>query len=330
MNIGKLDNDTLKRLVLNRHGATRADVLQGASVGEDCALVDFGDFVCAISSDPITATAEEIGRLSVHVSCNDIAANGIEPLGITLTVLLPPEITESEIEEMMRQASDAAAEIGVQIVGGHTEITDKVTQPIITSTAFGRALKSGLASDVCRSGDHIIVTKKLAMEGTAIIAAEKGDELRSLLPEAELLRARSFVDSISVVKEGLIAAEIGYVDMHDITEGGVLGAVWEVCTLAGVGAELEARALPFDDVTMQMCIFYDINPMRLISSGSMLIIAHPDEGTRMISALEIAGIEATKIGEVRAATGGLILNQKDGSLEVIEPPSADEIYRISS
>jgi hydrogenase expression/formation protein HypE len=328
MNIGKLDNDTLKRIVLNRHGATRDDVLQGASVGEDCALVDFGEYVCAISSDPITATAEDIGRLSVHISCNDIAANGIEPLGITLTVLLPPSITEEEIETIMRQASGAAEEVGVQIVGGHTEITDKVTQPIITSTAIGRARKDSLKEDACLPGDHIIVTKKLGLEGTAIIAAEKGGELGSLLTDAEIARARAFADQLSVVREGLLIAQTGDVDMHDITEGGVLGAVWEVCTLAGVGASVDAWALPFDDLTMQVCIYYDVNPMRLISSGSMLVIAHSDDGRRIISALGEAGIEASKIGEVTSPEDGLLLYQKDGSIEVIEPPGADEIYKI--
>ena len=405
MEIGKIDNETLERLVLGRTGASRDEVIVGPGIGEDCAVLDFGEYECVLSTDPITAGASRVGTLAVHISCNDVAANGVEPLAIMLTVLLPPSVTEEEVEEIARQADEAAKEIGVQIIGGHTEVTDAVTQPVISAVAIGKAPRSGqrgseatklriqsdgfgaldfdsvrdensprfvgrekdnsgeirrsltessgppkssqrllaaqdgstpssalesarLGSMLPVSGDLIIVTKKLALEGTALAAEQCGKELKPFLTDDEIARARAMIDRISVVKEGVIAGRAGVKAMHDVTEGGVLGAVWEVCTRAGAGAEIEAGALPFDEVTMTICIVLGLDPMRLISSGSMLMCASTKQWETLNKKLSEAGIEASVIGRVTEKSGGITLIMKNGEREAVGPPGPDEIYKI--
>jgi hydrogenase expression/formation protein HypE len=326
MKIGKLDNDTLERLVLGKIGNIRDEVLTKPGIGEDCAVVDFGEYECVISTDPITATAEEIGRLAIHISCNDVASCGVEPLGVLLTVLLPECTTEEDISRIMSDAADAAKSLNVMIIGGHTEITDAVSKPLISTVALGRCPSGGAEPKYeLTPGDEILVTKQLAMEGTAIIAAEKQEELSSFLSTQQIEEAHSLYEQISVVKEGVIAGRIGYSSMHDITEGGVLGAVWEICRLGNVGAYISEKNLPLAYVTKLICEHYKADPLRLISSGAMLITAPPKQATEIIAALEEAGISVSRIGNITGKVMGTLIDGK-----AIQPPESDEIYKVLS
>ena len=326
MKTGKLDNETLERLVLGRIGAPRQEVIVGPGIGEDCAVLDFGEYECVLSTDPITASASRIGTLAVHIACNDVASNGVEPVAILLTVLLPPSVTEEEVSEIAQQADEAAKILGVQIAGGHTEVTDVVTQPVVSATAVGRMRKC--ENDAPVPGDLILVTKRLALEGTAIVADRRERELRSYITDEELEYARAMIEQISVVKEGVTAGQIGIKAMHDVTEGGVLGAVWEICSRSGVGAEIEAAALPFDPVTLNICAVLGLDPMRLISSGSMMIIVSAEKWVALSDALGEAGIAATVIGHVKQPEDGMVLTMKNGAREEIDPPGPDEIYKV--
>jgi hydrogenase expression/formation protein HypE len=309
-------------------------VIVGPGIGEDCAVLDFGDYECVLSTDPITASASRIGSLAVHISCNDVASNGVEPLAIMLTVLLPPEVTEEEIAEIARHADEAARSLGVQIVGGHTEVTDTVTQPLVSATAIGRAPKGFSAGDGGKAagpapGNLIVVTKSLALEGTAIAAEMCERELFPYMTEEEIELAKKMIDRISVVREGVIAGKIGAAAMHDVTEGGILGAVWETSVRTNTGAEILAGELPFDDLTLTVCALLDFDPMRLISSGSMLIYVKEEKWAPMSAALSDAGIDAKVIGSVKPKEHGVVLIMTNGESEVIEPPGPDEIYKIS-
>ena len=139
---GKLDSDLLKKIVFENITYRRDEVITRPGIGEDCAEIDFGEYICTMSTDPITASVNDIGRLAIHISCNDIASNGIQPIGIMLAVMLPEGTTEEDVENIMKQASHAAEMMEVEIVGGHTEITPAVSRPVIVSTAVGRDVKS--------------------------------------------------------------------------------------------------------------------------------------------------------------------------------------------
>ncbi|SFO15482.1 hydrogenase expression/formation protein HypE [Eubacterium pyruvativorans] len=327
LGIGKLDSDVLQRIVIDRIRYRRPEVRTRAGIGEDCAVVNFGDYDCVISTDPITADVKDIGRLSIHISCNDIASNGIQPLAITLAVMLPEGTTTEDVEQIMTQAGEAAERAGVEIVGGHTEVTRSVRQPVIVSTAFGRAVSgtSASARDM-RPGDRILMTKYAGLEGTGIIAADLGRQLEGVLSEAEREEARALLDQVSVVKEGVIAGEIGTAGMHDVTEGGIFGAVWEMCHISRLGARLDVDRIPVLPVTRKICDAFGIDCMRLISSGCMLMAAPADKAAEITRRVTAAGILITDVGEV-LAPGTAVTGTSGGRTFTIDPPGADELYK---
>lgn len=328
LKIGKLDNDTLKAIVLNKIQFKREEVLTRPGIGEDCAVVDYGEYECVLSTDPITAAIEKIGSLAVHISCNDVASNGIEPIGLLLTVLLPEGTTKDDVEKLMGQASDAAEELKVEIIGGHTEVTTAVTQPVIVSTAVGRGLKgTSQSGEQMKPGDRIYITKTAGLEGTGILATDKKNELKKFLSEEELEEARLMLNDVSVVKEGILAGQTGTSGMHDITEGGVLGAIWEMCNISGTGAEIHKESIPVAPVTKKVCDAFGINPLRLISSGSMMIIMDEKKAPTLEKILAENNIRVTEIGQVKPHDEGIILISNKVKSE-IDPPASDEIYKV--
>ena len=343
---GKLDSDLLKKIVFDKIKYRDDSVKVRPGIGEDCAVVDFGEWDCVMSTDPISAAVKDIGRLCIHITCNDIASNGAKPLGIMLAVMLPVGTCPEDIEYIMEQAADTAAELKVEIIGGHTEITPAVKQPVIVSTAIGKSLAGTLqtGNDMV-PGDYIMMTKSCGLEGAGIAAADYGEELLSLKDDngkaifdpEEIARAESFIDRVSVVREGVAAGRVGTHGMHDITEGGILGAVWEMCQISGTGAEIWEGDIPMEPETRKICDHFGLDPLRLISSGSMVIIAGQDKKDEMIRALENENIPVSVIGRVKEEKEGVYLVRRvptcgqegEGRIRTtIDPPGTDEIYKI--
>lgn len=323
--IGKLDSDLLKEIVYKNISYKNDAVLQRPGIGEDCAVVDFGDYECVMSTDPITGSVEDIGKLAINVTLNDIASNGVAPLGIMLAVMLPYGTTKEDVEKIMQQAGQEAEKNRIEIIGGHTEITDAVTRPVIVSTAIGKCpAGKSVNSDNIKVGDRILVTKELGLEGIGIISKDCKERLAGNLSKAELSEAQSFIHKTNVVREGILAGEVGVDGMHDITEGGLLGAVWEMCETSGLGAEICYEKVPFSDVGRKICDLLNLDFLRLISSGSMLIIAEPDKSAELIKKAASEGINITDIGEITES--GRIMTKNGQRLE-IAPPSADELYK---
>jgi hydrogenase maturation factor len=315
----------LERIIFNKLMKNRSEVMIRPGIGMDCTAVDFGSYACVMSSDPITGTAKEIGRLAVHINCNDIASCGVEPLGLLVTILCPAGSSEKDLESIMSQLSSAAQSINVDILGGHTEITNAVNRFVISCTAVGRCLKDKLIStDGARDGDSLVITKHAGLEGASIIAREKESELINALGIQTVNEAKSFIEHISVVRDGLTAAGFGVDAMHDITEGGVLGAVWELCEASGTGADIYAEKIPVNMSTRKICEYYDIDPLKLISSGCMLIAASDGEG--LVKKLDSEGIMASVIGRLNN-TGKKRLITANG-IKDIDSPGSDELYKV--
>ena len=328
LEIGKIDSDLLKEIVFGKITYKRPEVLVRPGIGEDCAVVNFGkEYNCVMSTDPITAAATDIGRLAIHITCNDIASNGIQPVGIMLAVMLPYGTTEKDVEMIMEQAGETAKNLEVEIIGGHTEITNAVVKPVIVSTAIGRApVDSKNSADNMSVGDHILITKRVGIEGAGIIASDLEYELKDVLTSKELKTAKSFLNEVSVVKEGIIAGEIGTNGMHDVTEGGVLGAVYEMAVIANHGVEIHKDRIPVDDVTLKIADKFNIDYLRLISSGCMLIVAEEDKKDEIMEKIKAAGINISDIGVITEKEKGLKLIDGD-KVEEIMPPAGDELYK---
>jgi hydrogenase expression/formation protein HypE len=324
MDIGKVPNDILNEIILGKIKTTRKEVLVRPKIGEDCAVIDFGEYACVMSSDPITGAVNEVGRLAVHVSCNDVASCGVEPLGLLVTILAPNGTTEKDLDIVMGQICDTAGSLNVDIIGGHTEITTSVNRFVIMSTSIGRALKGKVINTSgARPGNSIILTKSAGIEGTAIIAHDKEEILVAKLGIDLVSRAKSFMEQISVVKEGIIAGQFGATSMHDVTEGGVLGAIWEVAEASGVGAEIFKEKIPIEQETLKICDYFDINPLKLISSGCMLITCENGEG--LVNRLIDNGIKAAIIGVITEDSSKTLRHGQ--VIEEILQPGSDELYK---
>ena len=322
MKVGKLNWDELKDLIDSSRGSMREEVRIKSGVGEDCSIINFGDYECAISTDPITGAEENSGRLAVHINCNDIASTGMEPLGIMVTILAPENTNINEIKRIMKEIDEEAKKLNIEVLGGHTEITRAVNKMILSCTVIGKGIKnSGVSTAGAAQGDDILVTKDLCLEGTCIAVNDFGTEMAKILNNKEMEEAKLYLENISVVREGVIAGRFGVNAMHDITEGGVLGALWEVANASGKGFVVYKGKMPLTSVTEKICNRYNIDPLRFISSGSMLITTH--NGDKLVELLKENGIKATIIGKIIEGGGYLV----EGSIKTeVMPPERDELF----
>ncbi|MCM1566405.1 MAG: AIR synthase family protein [Dehalobacter sp.] len=323
MKEGKIPPELLKSLIFKNIKVRREEVVLRPEIGEDCAAIDFGTHLCVISTDPITGAAKGAGALAIHISCNDVATSGVRPVGIMVTILAPPSASEEDIKIVMEDAGEAALKLGVEIIGGHTEVTSAVNRIVISTTALGKVSKDRIVrSSGAEVDDDVIMTKWAGLEGTSIIAADRKEELEGRLATADIKAAKSFIEKISVVEEGVAAGEFGANSMHDATEGGILGAAWEIAESSGKGIDIFIDKIPVREVTRKICDIYGIDPYRLISSGSMLITAK--NGAKLVRILEGKGIPASIIGRVTPQSRNIIRGE---AVFQLKPPDVDELFK---
>ncbi|OPJ56306.1 AIR synthase family protein [Alkalithermobacter paradoxus] len=327
MKVGKLTSDQLKNLVFSTLNTRRSEVMVRPNVGEDCSVIDFGEYVCVMSTDPITGTSEEIGKLAVHITCNDIAASGVNPLGIMLTIMAPEGTSEEEIKKIMLDASNEASKLNVDIIGGHTEITTAVNRIVVSSTGIGKERKKNILNkEIPKDKDLIILTKGAGIEGTGIICFEKEEELTNIYGKDIVSEGKRLLDNISVVKEGIIGGKVGVSFMHDVTEGGILGGIWEVCDLYNLGCIINKDKIYINNSTKVICNHYNIDPLRLISSGSMLIGVSSEKFEKLKLEFEKENIHYSIIGEFTKDKEIFIEN--NGVKYIVDPPESDELYKV--
>ena len=202
MQSGKLTPEELRSAVFDKFRFVRPETLVAAAIGEDSAVLDLSGDLCVVSTDPITGAAAGAGRLAVLVSCNDVATSGAEPVGLLLTILAPVGTELREIADIMESASQAAEQLGVQIIGGHTEVTAAVNQVVLSTTVIGRVQREKLLSvSRTRPGAELIMVRTAGLEGTAIIAADHREHLLRFMDEDAVAKAAELAEEISVRSE---------------------------------------------------------------------------------------------------------------------------------
>lgn len=307
---GKLPNDLLAGFLATAAAGADPAVVVPPRVGEDVAAVDIaGAELLVVHGDPITLGGDAVAHAAVAVNINDIATSGASPRWLLATVLLPQGTTASQALTQLAELNAAADENGVTLIGGHSEITDAVTRPVVSLTALGTVERAKLRDKrSARRGDRVLVTKELALEGTALLAEELGERLRALgMDEAELAACRKLGRRLSIVAEATVAAaQPGVRSMHDITEGGVATAVRELGAAAGRRITVYRDRLPISRHTLRVCTLLDADPLGLIASGSLLIICDPTAVEELTAALAAAGIAVTAIGEVGEEGAGVV------------------------
>jgi hydrogenase expression/formation protein HypE len=327
---GKLPNDLLERF-LTEFRTPDASLVIPPGIGQDTAAVGTGDAdTLVLTSDPITFVTTHIGRYAVLVNANDMATAGAVPRWLLTTLLFPPKTTAGDIRQVFADLTGVCRDNRIVLCGGHTEITDAVNRPVVNGTMIGTVMRGHLIDKRrIRAGDRLLLTKAIAVEGTAIIAGEFAAELqRRGLPEAVLARARDLAREISVLSEAAVCRDhAGVSGLHDVTEGGLATAVRELAAAGDCGLRLSVDRIPFFDETLQVCSLMGIDPMGLIGSGSLLICCRPGQAGELCGRLAAAGIRATDIGEVTAAESGV--QAEAGGRTVAWPAfDVDEITRL--
>jgi hydrogenase maturation factor len=328
--LGKLPAEHLARL-LARYAPSDERVVLGPGVGHDAAVISFGDRYLVAKTDPITFASDEIGWYAVHVNANDVACTGATARWFLATLLLPEAHTDAAlVDTIFDQIARACAELGVELVGGHTEITHGIDRPIVVGCMLGEVAPERLVRpDGARQGDALLVTKGIAVEGTAIIAREKNSGLAGL--DGSLLeRCRGFLydPGISVVRDAAVATAAGEVHvMHDPTEGGLATGLWELAEAAGAGLEVDEAAIPVLPETRTLCAQLGLDPLGLIASGALLLAVAPEGAAAILAALDEAGIAAARIGRVVEREHGLVLRSATGERS-LPRFKRDEITRL--
>jgi hydrogenase maturation factor len=329
LSTGKVSKELLKRYVFNHLGSDSPRVLQGPHIGEDAAIIDLGDKVLVAKANPITGADSKIGWLAVHINANDVATRGAKPQWFMNTILLPEWSDESLLEIIAKEINEACNELGICVVGGHTEVVHGLKRPIVSGFMLGEADKLELVTTGgAKTGDDIILTKGAGIEGTGILAEDFKHVLSKKLSEDVLKNARMLLDEISIVNEALHVSKIGPNSMHTPTEGGILNGMIEISEAAHVGFKIYEDKIPITDETRQICKALNIDPLKLLSSGSLLIVSNPEKTNKIIRILSELKILAGVIGKITPESESRMIIHKDGVTRVVKTIEQDELYRI--
>ncbi|MBE0526934.1 MAG: AIR synthase family protein, partial [Candidatus Thorarchaeota archaeon] len=319
--------EILQSIVFSKLGRMDSDVILGPEIGEDAAVIKIGDQVVIAATDPITGSVEDVGWLAVHVNANDIATFGVSPRWFLASIMLPSGSTPEQLSKIMHQIDAAAKELDIAVAGGHSEVTESITQPVVVGFMMGIApVGEYVTSSGAKPGDSLIVTKTIGIEGTSILTTEGSSYFTGKLGDDIVRDGRELRNLISVVKDGVTAFRTGFINaMHDPTEGGLANGIHEICDASGVGCEIENNLIPMNDITRQVCEHLEINPLELISSGSMLICCGSENAPHVIEELAAVDIEAAVIGSfVPDSTHRKIII--DGSTHDLKRPTADALW----
>lgn len=331
MKTGKVTESILKRSVLKQVKSNNENVKLGAGIGEDCAvLASFQDADIAVGMNTVTGWYEHIGSDAVYAAVNNVAAKGADPVAILISAVLPENMKEEQLRRVMAQIGEEARKIRVAVIGGHTEVSEKVTEPVISVTGIGKLTTGPGEAEIipkrAKAGQDVVVTKWIGLAGTARLAEEKREELLKRYPAVFIDEAIGFRRLISVIPEAATAIKSGVCAMHDASGGGIFSALWELAEAAGVGLEIDLKKLPVRQETVEVCDFFDVNPYELRSGGSMVMTA--DNGYDLVRALEKENIHAVVVGKITDSNDRVVINEEERRF--LEPFRSDSIGKVFS
>ena len=353
MKIGKLPENIYKRSVLKVLKYKRKEIISGAGIGNNCAVFS------PVKEDVVTSMAFMAGKADqiapdvVHRAVNQIAASGAEPVAVTGVLLLTEETSEEELKIVVRQIEKTCEEIGIQAAGLDVSVipetrNSRIDNLMLTITCIGKCSGSDdiFGTDKCtvtgkikvknlppdqktwggyaKPEQDVVLTKWVGLEGTYLIAREKEDELRKRFSAEYIDEARGFDRYLSIIPEAATAMESGVGTMHNVSEGGIFGALWEMAERSGVGLEIELKKIPIRQETVEICNYFDINPYALLSTGCLLMTA--DNGYGLVESLHKEGISAAVIGRTTDSNDRLIINEEEKRF--LTPAQQDEYFKL--
>jgi hydrogenase maturation factor len=334
MKIGKIDEAAFRTLVRGKFGRRDPSVIVPPRSGIDAGVVDLGrGRVLVVAEDPIFTMPrlplEMFGRFTVHIGASDVAVMGVRPRYMTYSLLLPPETPRDDLRRIIDAIHKAARDLGIAIVGGHTGYYPGFTAPTIGGiTVFAVARREDIVTPAgARPGDEIILTKGPAIETAGLLASLREEELLLRFPARLVDRAKALAMAITVVDDALAAAAAGGVTaMHDATEGGVIGGLFEIAAASGVGMDVDERLFVYPDEVRMVCEAFAIDPVRAIAEGSLLLTVRPDRSAAVLARLKRKRIAASVVGRVLKDRRRRTLRRVDGRVERLEIPEQDPFW----
>lgn len=325
MKTGKASESVLKRSVFKQLHTKRDEVISAVGTGLDAAVLKLeADEMTVLSTNPVMGTLEELGEYGVLSVVSNLAAAGATPVGILLTILLPEKEDERTLKKIVAQAQEVCDRYQIQILGGHTEVTKAVNQPVLSLVAVGKAKKDSLClSKGAKPGMDILIANWIALEGTVILAAEKEQELLTRYTAPFLDKTKALKKFLDIQKAAQIAAGHGVGAMKDGSRGGIFGTLWEFAEASSIGLEIDLKKIPIRQETVEVCEFLGVNPYELHAGGCLLMAA--EDGNALVQALEREGIFATVIGKATAGNDRVLLNEEERRF--LEPAKPDELLK---
>lgn len=326
MDIGKVRESVLKRSVLKTIKYKGKEVVNGPGIGCDAGVLSAANNeVTVASTNTVAFNFDGMESVAIAGAVNGIAAKGAAAKGVELSILLPACYEENDLKVMMHSLDEACKHADVSILGGHTQVCTTVSEPVISVTAIGSCVKDQLLSiQSITPGMDIVVSKWMAMPGTEIILSKKCKELRDRFQSSFLEKAKRLSELHLVRSEAAVAVNSGVAAMHDISQGGITGALWEMASAAGVGLEVEFNKIPVRQETIEICELFGLNPYEMMSTGSLLMMTN--SGNELVSNLQHQGINAVIIGRTTAGNDRVIIKNDEKSY--LTPSRGDEIFKI--
>ena len=326
MRQGKISENVLKRSVLRKIKTYREEVISGAGIGKDCAILAHKEGMeTVLSTTPVTAPLAELGRYAVPMALNNVAVAGTETLGVLLALLLPEETEEAELAGLMEQVQEICNALHVDILGGHTEVTPVVREPVMTVTGVGHrdAAQAKRLSGVA-AGQDIVVSKWIGLEGTARLAKCHREKLSKRFPMRMIEDAADYDRYLSIIPEAATAVKSGVCGMHDVSRGGIFAALWEMASGAGVGLNVHLKKLPVRQETIEICEYFELNPYELLSGGCLLMTAW--DGEKLVMDLAGAKIPAVVVGKITDSHDRVLYHGEEKRF--LDMPKTDQMYHI--
>lgn len=335
MKIGRLSENIYERSVLKELRNQGKEIISGAGRGNDCAILSSGPEDAAVSMVVAAQTADQVGMLAVHRAANEIAASGAWPAAVKGMLLLTEGASEDELKSIARQIGKTCEELGIQIAGLEVLTLPAALIPdtghfILTMTGFGKINHNCLPVDrkaergFAKPKQDVVMTKWAGLEGTYLIASEKEKELGERFSAEYIEEAKGFDRYLSILPEAATAVMSGVGAMHNVSEGGIFGALWEMAKRSGVGLEIELKKIPIRQETVEICNYFDINPYALLSSGCLLLTA--DNGYDLVGNLHKKGISAAVIGRTTDSNDRLVINEEEKRF--LTPAQTDEYFKL--
>lgn len=326
MRLGKIQENIFDRAILKQIKKRRSDILIRPAIGEDNgAITQLDGKAVVYSTNPVSGTLDELGTLGVYAVVNDLVTSGAEPVGILVTVLLPYEAEEQTLRKIIKDMEQECDRLNMEMLGGHTQWTKAVNEPVLSLTGIGTVNQEYLlTSSGAKPNQDVVLTKSIGIGGTAILSTSQEDQLRTRYSKEFIGGAQKMIAQISVVKEAVIGIQYGVSALHNLSYGGVFGALWELAAAAKVGLEIDQSSIPIKQETIEICEFYDLNPFQFMSSGSLLLTT--DNGDGLVKVFAEQGIEACVIG--RTVKGNDRIVYHGDEKRFLAPPKTDELLKV--